>query len=244
MRRSRLALLSIFLSATTAWTPASHPVALGAAPAGTPTAKAKVRTPIPGSAQELKQELKDMRKVARAGNSDRLRAMVMDLEIPDHRAWYLANFGESGLGTAERYEKYLTEAEEQFENQMIEFAREDGYFSVKKQNAKQAYPKLITSREVFLATWGKIEYPDYPYETPIGYFFFIDGKFRWDSTVMWVEVSWAGCPILCASKGWGLCFGRFVRLRKDCPAGALVGRAETVTAKCHVVGTSPRRCRS
>jgi hypothetical protein len=93
------------------------------------------------------------------------------------------------LPLAAYYENNLRKAQERLENQMIEFAREDGYFSVKKQPAKKVYPSLVTTPEVFLAAWEKISLDvQHPDETPFGYFLFVDGKFRWDSTNMWVTV--------------------------------------------------------
>jgi hypothetical protein len=176
----KLALLCMFLTATSY---------VGAASAGARATEAKLHAPYPDTAQGLRQELKDMRELARKGRSDQLRAMVMDLEIPDARAWYLANFGTSGSEAADNYESPLTRSQERLENQMIEFAREDGYFSVKKQDSKKVFPSLIKAHEVFLATWENIwasgEDPD---ETPFGYFLFLDGKFRWDSTITWVEL--------------------------------------------------------
>jgi hypothetical protein len=135
MSRCKPALLSIFLMVTTAWAQASYVVSLGAGFVGARAREAKIHAPYPDSAQGLKQELKDMLEMARRHRSDQLRAMITDLEIPDARAWYLANFGTSGLETANNYEKNLTASEEQLKNQMIEFARQDGYFSVKKQDA-------------------------------------------------------------------------------------------------------------
>ena len=189
MSRCKRALLSMFLVATTAWASASHVVTVGTASLGVHAPEAKKHAPYPDSAQGLKQELQDMRELARSGKSDQLRAMIMDLEIPDARAWYLANFGTSGLETARTYENNLMASEERLKNQMIAFAREDGYFSVKKQDAKKVYPSLVTAPEVFLAAWGRSSvYGEHPDATPFGYFFFVDGKFRWDSTVMWVTV--------------------------------------------------------
>ena len=115
--------------------------------------------------------------------------MIAELEIPDAQAWYLANFGKSGLETANSYKENLLASEERFRNQMVVFAREDGYFSVKKQDAKKVYPSLVTAPEVFLAAWGSISVSgEHPDETPFGYFFYVDGKFRWDSTIVWVTV--------------------------------------------------------
>ena len=189
MFRCGLVPISKFLIITTAWAPASFVVSPGAAMGGARAHEATIHSPYPDSAQGLKQELKDMREMAREHRSDQLRSMVADLEIPDARSWYLANFGTSGFETANLYEKYLTASEDRFKNQMIEFAREDGYFSVKKQDAKKVYPSLVTAPEVFLAAWKTSSaYGDDSSETPFGYFFFVDGKFRWDSTVMWVTV--------------------------------------------------------
>jgi hypothetical protein len=187
--RYKLVPVSMFLMVTTASAPASYGVSLGAAFVGARAREAKIHAPYPDSAQGLKQELKDMLEMARRRRSDQLRAMVTDLEIPDARTWYLANFGMSGLETANNYEKNLTASEERLKYQMIEFAREDGYFSVKKQDAKKVYPSLVTAPEVFLAAWKTSSvHGEDPSETPFGYFLFVDGKFRWDSTIMWVTV--------------------------------------------------------
>jgi hypothetical protein len=189
MSRCKPALLSIFLMVTTAWAQASYVVSLGAGFVGARAREAKIHAPYPDSAQGLKQELKDMLEMARRHRSDQLRAMITDLEIPDARAWYLANFGTSGLETANNYEKNLAASEERLKNQMIEFARQDGYFSVKKQDAKQVYPSAVTAPEVFLAAWKtRSVLGENPSETPFGYFLFVDGKFRWDSTTIWVTV--------------------------------------------------------
>jgi hypothetical protein len=186
--RYKLVSVSIFFMVTTAWA-ASCAVSIGAAFVGARAREAKIHSPYPDSTQGLKQELKDMLEMARQHRPDQLRAMVTDLEIPNARAWYLANLGASGLESANNYEKYLTASKERLKNQMMEFAREDGYFSVKKQDAKKVYPSLITAPEVFLAAWKtRSALGKDPSETPFGYFLFVDGKFRWDSTIMWVTV--------------------------------------------------------
>ena len=187
--RYKLVPVSMFLMVMTTWAPTPYVISLGAAFVGAPAHEVKIHAPYPNSAQGLKQELKDMLEMARRHRSDQLRAMVSDLEIPDARAWYLANFGTSGSETANNYEKSLTASEERLKNQMIEFAREDGYFSVKKQDAKKVYPSLVTAPEVFLAAWEtRSAYGQDPSETPFGYFLFVDGKFRWDSTIIWITV--------------------------------------------------------
>jgi hypothetical protein len=187
MSRCKPALLSMFLIAATAWASASHEVALGTASLGAGASEVHNHAPYPDSAQGLKQQLKDMRELARSRRSDQLRVMISSLEFPDARAWYLANFGTPGLETADYYKKTLRESQSRLENQIIQFAHQDGYFSVKKQNAKKVFPTLITDPEIFLAAWES-GYGEDRSETPFGYFVFVDGKFRWDSSTMWVTV--------------------------------------------------------
>lgn len=164
-------------------------VALGGSSAAARAPRSDNRAPIGDSAKALKQELKIMIKVARRGRSVQLRAMIRGLEIPDPRAWYSANFGAVGAEFADEYENNLGKSEDRLEDQMIGFAREDGYVSVEKQDSRKAYPSSITAPEVYLATWKRSSfYPEDSSETPFGYFLFIDGKFRWDSTAIWVKV--------------------------------------------------------
>jgi hypothetical protein len=166
-------------------------VGLVVASAGARSPKAKLHAPYPDSAKGLAQELYDMRDVARKGKGglDQLRAMVVDLEIPNARSWYLTNFGTDGSQLADYYQKNFTKSEQQLEDQMTQFARQEGGFSVKKQDPKKAYSNIVTAPEVFLASYetsSRDEQEDF--SSPIGYFLFIDGKFRWDSTIQWITL--------------------------------------------------------
>jgi len=130
--------------------------------------------------------------------------MITNFEIPDAQAWYFANFGTSGLETADYYKKDLQTSEQQLESQMIEFSREDGYFSVKKDDVRNIYPSAVTAPEVFLAAWEDIvTYGEDSFETPVGYFFFVDGRFRWDSTIKWVTVDQRSRVLASARRGCG-----------------------------------------
>jgi len=62
--------------ATTAW--ASRVVAIGAASPGARAPETKNHVPYPDSAKGLKQQLKDMRELARSGRSNQLQAMITD----------------------------------------------------------------------------------------------------------------------------------------------------------------------
>ena len=175
MSRGKPALLTVFL------------MAIIAGVSGAGVSQAQNHAPYPDSTRGLKLQMKDMLKLSRSRNSDQLRAMIKDLEFPDARAWYLPNYGTPGLKTSDSYKEKLWESQSRFENQIFEFAHQDGYFSVKKQNAKKVFPALITDPDIFLAAWESGYGQDH-FETPLGYFVFVDGKFRWDSTIQWVIV--------------------------------------------------------
>jgi hypothetical protein len=187
MFRCKSALLSVFLTATTAWAFASQGTAVGTFSPGAVPSGAQNHAPCPDSAQVLKRQLKDMLELSRSHKSDQLRAMIKDFEFPDARAWYLANYGPPGLKTADSYKEKLWESQSRFENQIFEFAHQDGCFSVKKQNAKKVLPTLITDPEIFLAAWES-GYGQEHSERPFGYFAFVDGKFRWDSSIEWISL--------------------------------------------------------
>jgi hypothetical protein len=187
--RKRVLLLSVVLIAATALVPAPNEVALGGVPVRAGAFQSQMLVPYPDTAKGLKQLLKDMRELARSRKLDQLRAMIADLKFPDARAWYLANYGAPGSETADYYEKELKKSQQRLADQMVQFAHEDGYFSVKKQNAKKVFPHLIASPEIFLAAWElSPSYAPNSSETPFGYFVFVDGNFRWESSTMWVTV--------------------------------------------------------
>jgi hypothetical protein len=142
--------------------------------------------PIPDSAKALKQQLNEMLKAARHHRSDQLRAMIRDFEIPDAESWYPAHFGADGSQLDVSYKKNLSASERWLENQMAEYIREGGVFSVKKQRAKKAY-EMVTAPDVLLAAWERTStHGIESSEDPIGYFVFVDGRFRWESTLKWV----------------------------------------------------------
>src|SRR5690348_9695507 len=73
----------------------AHAVAMDAASEGARSRDNRIHAPYPDTAKGLRQELDDMRQVARKGKSDRLKTIIRELEFPGGRAWYLANFGTS-----------------------------------------------------------------------------------------------------------------------------------------------------
>ena len=141
------------------------------------------------NAAGLHQLLLDMLAAAKSGDQTRLRTFIKETEIPNYESWYTSTFGqEKGESWAEPYGNMLDEHEKEFEELIAELAQLEGKISVKKLDANKMYDTLNGRLDLFLADFeqsgkGKEAKADH-----IGYFFFIDGKFRWDSTVEFMKV--------------------------------------------------------
>ena len=143
----------------------------------------------PDNAAGLHQLLLDMLAAAKSGDQTRLRTFIKEAEIPNYERWYTSTFGqEKGESWAEPYGKMLDEHEKEFEELITELAHQDGKISVKKLDPNKLYDTLNGRLDLFLADFeqsgkGKEAKTDH-----VGQFFFIDGKFRWDSTVEFMKV--------------------------------------------------------
>lgn len=144
-----------------------------------------VQVGYPGTANGLRDLLNDMRAAARDGDSARLRILVASTEIPDYQTWFVKTFGTAnGARWAAAYGKTRAGREAQLQNEMMELAQRPGYFSAKEVVPTDMYDTLQTPLELFLANWSP---PDVDglkrRRTPIGYFFYIHGKFCWNTSI-------------------------------------------------------------
>ena len=137
----------------------------------------------------LRGLLDDMRAAARNGDSARLRILIASTEIPDYETWFVKTFGEvTGAMWAANYGRMRSRREAELQNQMMQLAQRPGYFSVKEIVPTDVYDTLQTPLDLFLVNWSP---PDVDglkrRRTPIGYFFYIDGKFCWNSAATFEE---------------------------------------------------------
>jgi TonB family protein len=141
------------------------------------------------NAAGLHQLLLDMLAAAKSGDKKRLTTLIKETEVPNYERWYTSTFGqEKGESWAEPYGKMLDAHEKEFEEHITELAHRDGKVSVKKIDANKLFDTLNGRLDLFLADFeqsgeGKEAKTDH-----IGYFFFIDGNFRWDSNVEFIKV--------------------------------------------------------
>lgn len=135
------------------------------------------------TANGLRDLLNDMRSAAEDGDSARLRILIASAEIPDYKNWFLKTFGAvSGAKWAAAYGRTRARREAELQNEMMQLALQPGYFSAKEIVPTDMYDTLQTPLDLFLANWSP---PDVDglkrRRKPIGYFFYIHGKFCWNA---------------------------------------------------------------
>lgn len=141
----------------------------------------------------LRWQLQDLRNAAAGKDGARLESLIKLTEIPDPR-WFTRAFGpDKGDGWSEAYAGNLAGNEKDFGDLMTRLADEDGEFLIRIVNyepapAREVERTLIDSLrqpvDIFFASWKKRDSPVGSKSTPVGYFVFLDGRFRWDSAIV------------------------------------------------------------
>ncbi len=153
------------------------------------TSQAKPLPTYSNTSDGLRQLLEDMRTAAKNRDNAKLSALIRETEIPNYETWFTATFGqEKGESWAGPYGKNLERNEKQLQDFIIEVALEDGEISAQKLDAAMMYDTLTVPLDLYLADWKKSTGPNNQKPDHIGYFMFVDGKFRWDSTVEFFRV--------------------------------------------------------
>ncbi len=150
----------------------------------------------PDTADGLRRLLHTM--LAAAANNDQraLWVLIKDTEIPNYRDWFISAFGrEQGLSWAQPYGKELGSNESNLQFLLNDLAGKEGAFATRQVTGAQragnqmeeAMQELAASRnhpvDIFYADWNASAGGGDSKKVPIGYFMFIDGKFRWNSNV-------------------------------------------------------------
>jgi TonB family protein len=174
----------------------------------------------------LRQLLQSMLTAAKERDYSRLSALIKETEIPNYQVWFTATFGQDkGESWAGPYGKNLIQNQKEFQEFIKQLAQEVGEISVQKLDATKMYDTLTVPLDIFLADWKKLAGSKGQAVDHIGYFMFIDGKFRWDSTVEFIRV-----------QPKGMDFTEFKIIKKIAPTYPPEAMAEGVqgTVKLHV----------
>jgi TonB family protein len=165
-------------------------------------------TPLPSLAESprayqnssdgLRWQLQDILNATRDPNRIRLESLVRQMEIPNSKEWFTKVFGrEMGETWAGTYEGNLDEMEKNFQDVLTQLAGEDGEFLTRIVNDGPAPARKIEAAmvkalqrpvDIYFASWKKRGSPPDSKSTAIGYFVFLEGRFRLDSAISSIEL--------------------------------------------------------
>jgi TonB family protein len=142
----------------------------------------------------FKQLLLDMRAAAKDGNQDKLATFIKDTEVPNCDAWlhkmYDSDKADSWMGLCET--KFRDPRERDLKKLLGRIAKQDGRFVTRKVNDNPEPGKglewgwlqaIKQPLHIYWASWLPSSEPKESDADPVGYFMFIDGAFRWESTI-------------------------------------------------------------
>jgi TonB family protein len=165
------------------------------APPGTP---ADSSSAYEDSTEGLRLQLQEILTAAKDHNRPKLESLTKQMQIPNYEKWFTTTFGqERGESWAEPYGNGIAENQEHFENLFMQMAEDDGEIYTRKVSDNPGPPGgmeagLINSLQgpvdFFFASSKKRGSPQDSKGDPIGYFVFLDGKFRWDSTIVFMNI--------------------------------------------------------
>ena len=160
--------------------------------------KTAARPPkYPDSADGLKLFLQDVLAAAKPAGKPKLAAFVEDMEIPDYAEWFPKKFGkEMGDSLSKSYGDALDFLNVQLQGLFIQLAQQNLEIVTRKINGapqsdaeRRALQLFQQPVDVFFGgskprpgAGGQPASASDALITPLGYFWFIDGKFRWDPT--------------------------------------------------------------
>jgi len=162
-----------------------------------PAATQRRVTAQPGyqdSPDGLQSLLNHILEVAKSeGNEPKTLALIKDMEVPDCKKWAVATFGEEkGEDWAENYSDTLEIDEGNLAEKFLKLSKENGSFFARKVEEGSKPPgsfemsflhSMKQPVDAFYAEWRPSANPTIANADPVGYFLFIDGKFRWDKNV-------------------------------------------------------------
>jgi len=136
----------------------------------------------PNTPDGLREFLSELRAAAKSGDQAKVDSMIKQTEIPEYRNWFCSVYiPGSGLSWAIPYGNNLAQNEQSFKALWGKLAQDDGEIRVQWSVSHNSRTPL----DIYHADWkSKTGAPD----EWIGIFDYIDGMFRWNSTVRRISV--------------------------------------------------------
>jgi TonB family protein len=132
----------------------------------------------PNDSEGLLKLLNDMLVAAKSDDPSKLQSMIRETEIPNYRSWFTTNFNpETGESWSEPYGQLLERHENEFRELLVRLGQMDGEFAIEKMDTSKRSRPL----DGYLARWNRPTAPKSDQLVKLGDFYFVEGKFRWDS---------------------------------------------------------------
>jgi hypothetical protein len=148
---------------------------------------------FPDTQEGLRQFLGVCILDARSNNKKKLDSEIVSTEIPDYANWLITTWPGPGPSWVEPYGKELSKNEAYLRKLLLYLSRQDGELVVRKVNDEPQGGKgmewgmlqsMARPIDVYYASWKSEPGPaDDQRDSPIGYFYYVNGGFRWDSLV-------------------------------------------------------------
>jgi Gram-negative bacterial TonB protein C-terminal len=145
--------------------------------------------------EDFQRFLQDILDATKRGDRKRVASLLKSTEVPNCDAWlhqmYKSDSADSWMGLCDP--KTLAGHEKSMAELFAGFAKQRGEISTRKvnDNPRGGEGGLESGMvhggkqplEVYFASWKPPNQPEDAKGEPIGYFYFLDGGFRWDSLV-------------------------------------------------------------
>jgi TonB family protein len=143
---------------------------------------------------DFQRFLQDILDASKRGDQEKVASLLKSTEVPDCDAWlhrmYKSDSADSWMGLCDP--KMLPGLEKSMADLFAGIAKQNGEISTRKVNDNPEggeggleHGMVYSGKqilEVYFASWKQLDPPQTEGE-PIGYFYYLDGGFRWDSRV-------------------------------------------------------------
>jgi TonB family protein len=202
--------------------------------------QAQANSPYTDTTAEFQRFLQDILDATKNGDKQRVASLLRSTEVPNCDAWlhqmYKSDSADSWMSLCDS--KTLGSQEKSMKELFAGFAKEGGEFSTRKvndnpQGGEGGFESGIVHGgnqpiEVYFASWKSSNQPKEAKGEPIGYFYFLDGGFRWDSLVSFPEIKISNAKLVPAKL--------IKEVEPVYPAGATAQRITGTVRVYYVIG--------
>ena len=170
--------------------------------------QAQANSPYTDTTADFQRFLQDILDAIKKGDKQQVESLLRSTEVPNCDAWlhqmYKSDSADSWMGLCDS--KTLRSQEKSMKELFARFAKEGGEFSTRKVNDNPQGGEgglewgMVRGGkeplEVYFASWKSANQPRGAKGEPIGYFYFLDGGFRWDSLISFPKIKISNAKIV------------------------------------------------